>query len=729
MLTPTRRAAGSRGPVAIGVGPRAIVAVVVALGLAVAPGSSSLAATTLPTLWTAGGLDAGTTGAGQAARITADSFDNVAVVSGPAGRDLAVTSYTPGGALRWRRTVSPSSGTFAGDWIVAAPDDDLVAVGHNVNSTGAPIALALVRYGSDGTLRWRVDIARTLPAVARLLVDAAGDSYLAFNSLGDGQDIQVHKYDSAGVLVWSGVISTGSGAADIAASLALSADGADVVVTGSVSGGSKWITAAYDTLTGARRWLVTAAEGTAARDVVVDAARVYVTGQGVTGAGTPAVSYFLTVVAYDRATGARQWRTDRRPADASNAAGLRAVLAPDGSLAVTGQAARGFLDWYTVALESTGTVRWEAVRDGRLNTDEVPRGALALADGTTVVTGPGGPNLPGGYIPGVTAGYDSNGVLLWEAFSAQATVWATALSNGDVCATGGYDALVTCWSFAPPSLPAAPSGLSARLATGSVQLTWQDNSTDETSFSIERCTETIDCPNFVTLATVGANTTSYADTTYVAGRTINYRVRASNAAGSSAYSSTSISILSSGMPPTALIRATPSSGAAPLSVTFDGSGSTGDFGRTVIAWTWSFGDGTSGAGAVVSHLYSTPGTFTASLTVMDSSHLTGSATAPIVVTVPAPPTAPAGLAATALSRSSLLLQWANTTANQTEVWIERCKGSGCTNFAQVASVAGTATAFTDNALASRTIYTYRVRAHNAAGNSPYSTLASARTLR
>ncbi len=39
--------------------------------------------------------------------------------------------------------------------------------------------------------------------------------------------------------------------------------------------------------TGARRWLVTAAEGTAARDVVVDAARVYVTGQGVTGAGTP----------------------------------------------------------------------------------------------------------------------------------------------------------------------------------------------------------------------------------------------------------------------------------------------------------------------------------------------------------------------------------------------------------------------------------------------------------
>ena len=50
-----------------------------------------------------------------------------------------------------------------------------------------------------------------------------------------------------------------------------------------------WITAVYNATTGVRRWQVTAAEGTAARDVVVDATRVYVTGQGVTGAGTPAL--------------------------------------------------------------------------------------------------------------------------------------------------------------------------------------------------------------------------------------------------------------------------------------------------------------------------------------------------------------------------------------------------------------------------------------------------------
>jgi hypothetical protein len=47
----------------------------------------------------------------------------------------------------------------------------------------------------------------------------------------------------------------------------------------------------------------------------------------------------------------------------------------------------------------------------------------------------------------------------------------------------------------------------------------------------------------------------------------------------------------------------------------------------------------------------------------------------------------------------------------------------------VAVVAGTATTFTDAGLALRTTYTYRVRAHNAFGDSPYSNTASARTKR
>ncbi len=550
----------------------AVAAVAVGMTVTGAGVGLAVAAPTVPVLWTAGGVDAGTTGAGQAARMTADSLGNVAVVSGPAGRNLAVTSYTSDGTFRWRRTVSPSSGTFVGDWIVAAPDDDLIAVGHSVSSNGTLIAITLVRYAADGTFQWRVDSTGTVLSMGRLVVDAGGNAYLGFNSI-------LHKYSPSGVLLWA----TPTSVRD--AGVALSPDNADVVLTGAVGG--KWTTAAFDAATGTRRWLVTAAEGNAAMDVAVDSERVYVTGQGVTGAGTPSIAYFLTVIAYDRASGARLWRTDRKPVGAGSAAGLRMALAPDGSLVVTGQASRGFLDWYTVAFEATGAVRWEAVRDGGLNTDEIPRAVFALADGTTVVTGPGGPSLPGGYIQGVTAGYDPSGTLLWEAFSAQATAWAAALPNGgDVCATGGYDALVTCWRVAAlASPPAAPSGLTVRLS-GAILLSWQDNATDETAFSVERSEFTGTAwTEFLVLTTLPANSTSYSDSSFVAGREFSYRVRASNAGGFSAYSNAAnITILSANDPPTAVMSTTPSSGTAPLLITFDGSLSTDTFGF-VTAWS------------------------------------------------------------------------------------------------------------------------------------------------
>ena len=169
----------------------------------------------------------------------------------------------------------------------------------------------MVRYSAAGAQLWRVDFSASFyPGVARLILDAAGNEYLAWSATGSGQFLQ--KYSPAGVLIWTQQ-DLSNGVYAVASSLALSPDGADVVVTGGVSGGATWTTALYDAATGVRRWSVAAAEGTAAKDVVVDASRVYVTGQGVTGAGTPSIAYHLTVVAYNRANGARLWRTDKTP--------------------------------------------------------------------------------------------------------------------------------------------------------------------------------------------------------------------------------------------------------------------------------------------------------------------------------------------------------------------------------------------------------------------------------
>jgi hypothetical protein len=606
----------------------------VTLALIAAMANPASAATTLPVLWTAGGIDSGNTGAGNAARIAADSSGNVAVVSGPAlARNLAVTSYTATGSFRWRSFITPALGTFVGDWVVAAPNGDFVVIGHNQDSHGRPIASTMLRYASNGTLLWRVDFSSGFfPAVARLVVDAAGNAYVAWSAVGSG--FLVQKYSPSGALLWSQGDSTGGGFA-IASSLALSPDGTDVAVTGSISGGATWITAIYDATTGVRKWQVAANEGTAALDVVVDATRVYVTGRGNVG-----IDGFLTVVAYDRATGARLWRTDANPPTCC-AIGERIALAPDGSLVVAGHTATGgYFDWWIVAMNTNGAVRWQTLRNDAVSGDEFPSAVFVLADGTTVVSGTGGPVtrdiLGNSYMRGVTAGYSPDGTLLWEAFAKLPTVWATALPNGDVCATGGYDALVTCWRV---------SG-----------------------------------------------------------------------------------VVVSNRPPTAVMSATPSTGAAPLTATFDGRGSTDPDG-TVTSWAWSFGDGAVGSGALTTHVYSTPGTYTASLTVTDNGGASSRTTGSIVVSAPSALTAPRNLTATPLSRSSIGLTWTNGATAQTTITIERCKGSGCTNFSQLVVLPGTAVAFTDSGLAARTTYTYRVRAHNASGDSPYSNTASARTRR
>jgi PKD repeat protein len=158
---------------------------------------------------------------------------------------------------------------------------------------------------------------------------------------------------------------------------------------------------------------------------------------------------------------------------------------------------------------------------------------------------------------GVTAGYSSNGTLLWEAFSTLPTVWATALPNGDVCATGGYDALITCWRV---------SG-----------------------------------------------------------------------------------VVVSNQPPTAALAATPSTGAAPLTVSFYGSGSADPDG-TIASYSWNFGDGGTSTAANPGHTYATAGTYLATLTVTDNNNTSASAAVTIIVN----PASSTVLRSTAINLSATL---------------------------------------------------------------------------
>jgi hypothetical protein len=87
----------------------------------------------------------------------------------------------------------------------------------------------------------------------------------------------------------------------------------------------------------------------------------------------------------------------------------------------------------------------------------------------------------------------------------------------------------------PTSAPSAPSGLAVQSATyNRVTLGWTDTATNESGFKVERSTNGAD---FAEIATVGADTRSYTDSSVVAKTTYYFRVRAYNGIGNSGYSS------------------------------------------------------------------------------------------------------------------------------------------------------------------------------------------------
>jgi hypothetical protein len=98
---------------------------------------------------------------------------------------------------------------------------------------------------------------------------------------------------------------------------------------------------------------------------------------------------------------------------------------------------------------------------------------------------------------------------------------------------GNYTLTLAC-SGANPNLPSAPSNLQAQAASNSeIDLTWQDNSNNETGFRIEFRTQG---GSFQELGSVSANSTSATAFDLQAGTAYTFRVQSVNANGASGFS-------------------------------------------------------------------------------------------------------------------------------------------------------------------------------------------------
>jgi len=148
-------------------------------------------------------------------------------------------------------------------------------------------------------------------------------------------------------------------------------------------------------------------------------------------------------------------------------------------------------------------------------------------DGATTCTLDGGTNTSGRLINGVAASQvcGTQASTYGETFIhiEQDPAWRTA--------SDWIAAVNDTFTFTPPD---APGSLSASaVAFDQIDLTWVDNSEDETLFYIERSTNGTD---FSVIDSVEVDATSYSDTTVDEDTTYWYRVMAGNSFGYSSYS-------------------------------------------------------------------------------------------------------------------------------------------------------------------------------------------------
>jgi hypothetical protein len=291
---------------------------------------------------------------------------------------------------------------------------------------------------------------------------------------------------------------------------------------------------------------------------------------------------------------------------------------------------------------------------------------------------------------------------------------------------GGDSAYSNQVSATPPSIPVPPNNLTATsISVSQINISWADNSGNEYGFKIER--KTGSGGNWGQNATVGPNITTYQDTGLSASTTYYYRVRSYTVAGTSNPTNEASA--------TTFPQAPSNLTAAPVSATAVNLGWT-DNSPDEISFRIERKAGSGGSWAQVATVGTNVTTYQdTGLTTQTTYYYRVRATNAggdsaysnqVSATPPSIPVPPNNLTATSISVSQINISWADNSGNEEGFKIERKTGSGGT-WAQIATVTSNITTYPNTGLLDSTVYYYRVRSYNVAGNSNYTNEAYATT--
>lgn len=293
-----------------------------------------------------------------------------------------------------------------------------------------------------------------------------------------------------------------------------------------------------------------------------------------------------------------------------------------------------------------------------------------------------------------------------------------------VCATGAWgdsdysnEASANIELSAPTELTAGVMGES------SIMLSWEDNTNNETGYSIERSLST--GSGYTVIGLTSADAIFYLDNSLAEGTEYFYRVCATRAAIISDYSNETSAVTALAAP-TELSASAADERSIQLSWEDNSGKETGyrierslSSGTGYMEMGFTSSDVTSynDTGLVDGREYFYRIRAFSTLSSSDYSNMAGAATEL---------KAPTNLSALALDASSIILSWTDNSESETGYRIERSMGPG-SEFAEIEVASVNANSYKDEGLEDDTEYFYRICATSALGDSDYSNEASAIT--